>query len=200
MHVTRFPILLLIPLLACSASNTGPLFVDNDASVNDGGTAGSGGPSLLDGSTANPLATGTIVFTLDGRSYEIPGFARMHGQGNLELPFADRESTGELRIGQGTYNGPATYVFSSQLRRGSFDLETSSAKYNAGDRSASAATTCTVVVTLAPASMAPPVGSEIRGTFTCSAVRRFPKTGKDFADQSDGSFDLTSGAFAFVVR
>lgn len=193
-------VLAVTTLLACSASSSGPLFADKDGSVGDGGAPGTGSATLIDGSAANPLATGTIVFSLDGQNYEVPGFARMHGQGNLELAFADQVNSGELRVGQGTYNGPGTYVFSSQLRRGSFDLETPLAKYNVGDRSAPAATTCSVIVDVAPAGLASPIGSEIRGSFSCSAVRRFSKVDAAATQDSDGTFDLSNGAFAFRVR
>ena len=189
--------------LACSGSSGGQLFTADDAATDGGSSGGPSGPDaqFLDGSPDNPLATGTCVFTLDGTAYTLPGFSTMNGSGNLNVRCSDKEHELELDVGNSTYEGPGTYVFSSQLQKGSLKFSTPKAVYAVGFGNTSASATCTVVITEAPKSSFAQPGSTTKGTFTCTDVARFPKDEKGKVEKdSNGKFALTDGVFGMRVR
>jgi hypothetical protein len=195
MRFFAFVFLLILP--ACGGSSGSSLI----------GNASSGGPDAAssvdasDGSPGNPLATGTCAFTIDGAAVSLPGFAAMNGSGNLQVRCADATRTFDLDVGNGTYEGPGSYAFSSQLNKGSMDFETSTHVYRVGSGTGGPATTCAVVITEAPPSNYAPKGSDIKGTITCTAALRFPKDEKGrAARESDGTFDLTGGSFALKAQ
>jgi hypothetical protein len=125
----------------------------------------------------------------------------MNGSGNLVITCALKDISLEIQAGDGTFNGPGEYSFApSKLDGGSFRLSTTDGVYDATMVSPDVRTGCIVEVTTAPVGDVPK-GSAIVGTFTCTAIPRFPWIDPDpFSNQSDGVFDFTNGTFNLSVR
>ncbi len=181
----------LLLTVACGGSSTSTV-----GGSSDGGAAGG------DGGAGSPLANGMCSFTIAQQTYDLPGFANMNGSGNLVIQCATSAVSMELDVGNGSYQGPGQFSFSPKLRDGSLTITTATARYEAGSGN-NIQTACTVTVSTAPVSDYPPAGSAIGGTFSCTAVPRYPVKNPDagtFASASDGAFDIQSGAFNLAIR
>jgi len=92
-----------------------------------------------------------------------------------------------LNIGNGSYDGPATYDIDSTLAHGAVTLTIATSEYSAAAFSAG----CVVDLTTAPPGNDAPSGSSIAGTFSCTGLT---------TEQQDASIDIAGGAFNRTVR
>lgn len=168
----------MLPALACSVTTSG-------------GSAEGGAPP-----SGNALANGTCTFQVEGKTYNLPGFATMNGSGNLRMPFTDGTVSLELRAGNGTYKGPGDYTFAPQLLDGDLTLNTPDADYDATVNLSGndPRTACTITIT--PITDFAPKGSQIQGTFHCTAVHYRNRDGGG----DGGASDILNGAFNVVIR
>jgi hypothetical protein len=182
----RFLLVGFLWISACSGTASGSSSDGGSSAVPEGGS---------------PLATGTCAFTLDGKAYTLPGYATMNGSGNLRVECAAGDTSLELGAGNATYRGPAEYTFAPQkIDGGDLELTTSDAVYEATWGS-DPKTACIVDVTKGVATDDPPAGSDVEGTFHCTAVPRLNKMGVGgHGTDVSGTFDITAGAFAVTVR
>lgn len=158
----------------------------------DGGAADGATPS-----STSSLPSGTCGFTLvtpDGKSTVVTGAASswMNGTGNVTMRCTDW-STGtadamlELGLGNGTYDGPRTYLMDDGHSDGTVHLTI--AEKTRYEPTTSSKSGCTAVVD-GPGDAYLNKGSVLRGTFTCTSL----------TDRAAGAVSLTSGQFSAPVR
>lgn len=169
----------VVGLAACSGSNVTVTASDGGASS----TAPTQGGAVVPAGTCrfNMRATDGAGAPRSGKAS-----ARMNGSGNVIVSCTDlaegREAL-ELWVGNGTYDGPRTYVLASDHADGNAKLET--APDVTYEPTASVASGCKVSI-VGPPEQALPAGAVLRGTFSCENLAA--KTGGSELDISDGDF------------
>ena len=176
-------------LVACSGSSSGGLLA-SDGGVASDATSGGGGVIV---------PSGTCRFVFHGRDgsgapRQGKATARMNGSGNVIVLCADLEQGREqiqLDLGNGTYDGPRTYVLSSDHADGSATFRTSETTSFVPTNTVTSG--CKVDVT-SPTQEFLPRGAVLVGSFACQ------KLSLDAADGENSTIDITEGQFAAPVR
>lgn len=184
----------MMAILAAACSGTPVYLLPAPA---DGGGGADGGASTDGGVSSSALAAGSCAFTLvtpDGKSTAVTGIASssMDGTGNVIMRCTDwsavsQQGVLELWLGNGTYDGPRTYLMDASHSDGTVHLTI--AEKTQYDPTSSAKSGCTANVD-GPGDAYLTRGLVLRGTFTCESL----------TDRKAGVVSLASGAFSAPTR
>lgn len=174
-----------VMVVACSGTPVYLMPADGGA---DGAAASADGGAS---STIHPVGTcGFTLVTADGKSTPVKGLASsaMNGTGNVIMRCTDWDAASadgvlELWLGNGTYDGPRTYLMDAGHSDGTVHL--SIAEKTQYDPTSSAKSGCTANVE-GPGDSNLTKGLVLRGTFACQAL----------TDRTVGAVSLASGFFS----